>query len=117
MKETKQVVFHKCPKRGSHFPIDTKQTPVCPHCKFRVSNLVIKSHKFMKIALISNFIPLVILLTLMFTSQWEPWVMLLLILPMHLGPFFAGRFLIAQNSLNWLNNLTMQEANWIKRIR
>ena len=111
------LILHRCPKRGCHFLIDVKKTPVCPHCKFKVYNLVIKSHKFMKIALISNFIPVVIMLTLMFTTQWESWVMLLLILPMHLGPFFAGRYLIAQNSLNWMRNLSMEEVNWIKRIR
>ncbi len=117
MNTSKHIILHKCPKRGSHFPIDAKQNPVCPHCKFKVSNLVIKSHKFMKYALISNFIPLTILLTLMFTTQWESWVMLLLILPLHLIPFFAGRYLIAQNSLNWYRCLMQQEANWINRIR
>ena len=117
MIDVKSMILHKCPKRGSHFPIDTKQTPVCPHCKFKVSKLVIGPHRFMKYVMISHLIPFGILLTLIITTDVNPLVSLSFTLPLHLIPFFAGLYLIAQNSLNLLKSSINEQSNWINRKR
>lgn len=117
MKEDNQYVIHKCPKRGCHFPIDVKKTPVCPHCKFRVLNLYPSSHKLIKYIMFFPFFPLIIIVMFIITNYWQPLVWILITSPMYVAIFFANRYLIAQSSLNFFKCIFSEEANWAKRKR
>lgn len=117
MEKNNYTVIHKCPKRGSYVPIDVKKIPVCPDCKFKVLNLLPSPQKFIKYTLISHIIPPVILSLLLYTNQWQPWVWIFFTTPMHVAIYFANRYLIAQNSLNFYRNLIREATNWTSRKR
>ena len=114
MKEDNQIL-HKCPKRGCHFPIDVKKTPVCPHCKFKVYNLLLNPHKLIRYIVFFSFLPLIIIIMFIITNYWQPLVWLLITAPMYVAIYFANRFLIAQNHLNFFRCLINQESNWVNR--
>ena len=116
MKEDNQIL-HKCPKRGCHFPIDVKQTPVCPYCKFKVSNLYPHPSKLIRYTIFFPFFPLIIIIMFIITNYWQPWVWTLITAPMYVAVFFANRYLIAQNSLNWYRCVMQEQTNWVNRIR
>ena len=109
------AVVHSCPVLGRQILIDTDVNKSCLSCKFKVSNLVIKSHRHMRIAHFSNCIPVIFLVGMILFTEIEAWIPLVMVAPMHVAILFAGRYLIAQNSLDWHRALAQESLNWNRR--
>lgn len=116
MKMHNDVVPHMCPKLRRMIIVDTLQTRKCLSCGFAVHRLVIKSHPYLKYALASNFVPLVFMILMVYFSDVTNWYILAMTLPMHVATFFAGRFLIAENSVSFYKTSLQELQNWMSRV-
>jgi len=110
-------VLHSCPKLGKGIIIDTHQTKSCLSCGFKVHKLAIKSHKHFKPLLICHFIPSALIISLILFSDIDTMHILAMGLPLHLITYFAARWQIAQNSVDWHNAMAQESFNWNMRKR
>ena len=116
MKIEEHVIIHKCPKLGHLIAVDVIHTPKCLSCGFAVHKLVIKSHPYLKYALASNFVPLVFVSMMLFYTDVTNWYILAMAIPMHVTTFFAGRWLIAENSVSFYKTSLHELRNWNARV-
>ena len=110
-------VLHSCPKLGKGIIIDTSKTKSCLSCGFQVHKLAIRTSKHTKVVMACHFIPVVIIILLTYLTDIDWLHILAIALPMNLTAFFAGRWMIAQNSVDWHNAMTQESFNWNMRKR
>jgi hypothetical protein len=70
----------------------------------------------MKYAMAANFVPVIVVLSLVFFTDVTNWLILAMALPIHGIPFFAGRWLIAENSVSFYKTLLQELTNWNHRV-
>lgn len=109
-------VPHMCPKLGRMIIVDTSKNRTCLSCGFAVHKLVIKTHPYLKFVMACNFVPLIVVLSLVFFSDVTNYIALAISLPMHAAPFFAGRWLIAEKSASFYKYSLQELRNWHARV-
>lgn len=110
-------ILHSCPKLGRGIIIDTHHTKTCLSCGFQVHKLAIKSHKHSNYMMACHFLPVVLIVLLTIFTDIHSLHILAIALPMNLTVFFASRWQIAQNSVDWHNAMSQESFNWSMRKR